>query len=311
MGAQVDIVMLGICAWDYLGTVSRIPLNDKARMIEHLEQGGGPAGTAAVAASRLGARTGFIGKVGDDARGRLILDGFRQEGVDASGCVVQQGAISPAAFCWVEQSTGNRSVAWHPGSITPLRPEEVPQDLVRGARVLHLDGHQAGAAVAAAERARQAGATVSLDAGAYHQHMDRLMELSHVVIASEAFGRELIGSDNPEAAVREIFSCGPRIAMVTLGSRGSLCLTSAGLLHKPAFTVDVVDTTGAGDVFHGAFCVGMLEGWDLDRTIDFASAAAALKCRRLGGRTGILPRAEVIDFLKTVRGLGRATEPRA
>jgi len=302
MGTQVDILMLGIGAWDYLGTVAHIPLGSKAQMIEHLEQGGGPAATAAVTASRLGARTGFIGKVGDDARGRLIVDELRKEGVDVSGCMVQEGAISPAAFCWVEQSTGNRSVAWHQGSTTPLSPEEVPEDLVCGARVLHLDGHQAEAALVAAELARQAGATVSLDAGRYHEYMDRLMELSHVVIASEAFGRELIGSDDPQRAVREIFSRGPRIAMVTLGSRGSLCLTSERLLQKPAFPVAVVDTTGAGDVFHGAFCVGILEGWDVDQTIDFASAVAALKCTRLGGRTGIPLRAEAVTFLKSVKG---------
>lgn len=298
MTHQMDIVMLGFCGWDYLAIVPHIPYDEKVGIVESLEQGGGPAATAAVAAARLGARTAFVGKVGDDARGRHIVEEFRKEGVDVSGLAVEKGATSSFAFCWIEQGTGKRSIAWKVGSALGLALDEVPLDLVRGAKVLHLDGHQNEAALAVAEQARQADVTVSLDAGSYSPQMDRLMGRCHVVIASEGFARGLIGRDDPGAAVDEIFRRGAKIAVVTLGAQGCVCRTAEGLLRKRAFPVSVVDTTGAGDVFHGAFCVGLAEGWPVDRALDFAAATAALKCTHLGGRTGIPQRDQVMEFLK-------------
>ena len=298
MTQQADIVMLGFCGWDYLAVVPHIPLDDKVRMVESLEQGGGPAATAAVAAARLGARTAFVGKVGDDARGENIVAEFRKEGVDVAFLLIEEGATSSTAFCWIEQNTGKRSIAWQTGSARDLTPEEVPLDLIRGAKVLHLDGHQIEAALAAAEEARQAGVAVSLDAGSYSERMECLMKSCQVVIASEVFAQGLIGRDDPEAAVREISRAGAEIAAITLGVRGCICLTAGGLLRKPAFPVDVVDTTGAGDVFHGAFCVGLAEGWPVEQALDLAGATAALKCMRLGGRTGIPQRDTVMGFLR-------------
>jgi len=298
MTQQADIVMLGFCGWDYLAIVPRIPIDDKVQLIESLEQGGGPAATAAVTAARLGARTAFLGKVGDDPRGGNIVAELRREGVDVSGLLVEEGATSSTAFCWIEQNTGKRSIAWQKGSARDLTPKEVPLDLVRGAKVLHLDGHQAEGASAAAEEARHAGVTVSLDAGSYSPRMDGLMKRCQVVIASEVFARDLIGRDDPEAAVRQIARCGAEVAVITRGARGCICLTADGLLRKQAFPVEVVDTTGAGDVFHGAFCVALAEGWPVERALDFAGATAALKCLRLGGRTGIPRRDTVMEFLR-------------
>ncbi|MEN6606263.1 MAG: PfkB family carbohydrate kinase [Bryobacteraceae bacterium] len=301
MNEHLDVVMLGFCSWDYLGVVPRIPLDDKVRMAGYLEQGGGPAATAAVASARLGARTGFASVVGDDARGHLILEEFEHEGVDTAACEVQPGAVSPAGFCWVDQPTGQRSIAWYPGTTVDLSPAAEPDRLLRGAKVLHLDGHFPSAAMVVTDRVRASGGIVSLDAGTYREHMLQLIDLSHVVIASEGFARDMIGRDDPEAAIQAIAARGPGIAMVTMGSRGVVCLTSGQVLRRPAFTVDAVDTTGAGDVFHGAFCVGLLEGWDVERSIEFASAAAALKCTCLGGRTGIPRRSEVLRFLDSKR----------
>jgi ribokinase len=303
MTARVDIVALGFCSWDYLEIVPHIPLDEKVQIIETLEQGGGPAATAAVAASRLGAQAGFIGRVGDDNQGLAILDEFRRERVDVAGTRIDRGERSSETFCWIEQATGRRSIAWHRGSTRPLTFDEISSESFHGVRLLHLDGHQPNAALAAARWARDAGVRVSLDAGNCWPHMDQLLELSNVVVASEGFARGLLGRDQPEAAVREILSRGAEIAVVTLGARGCVCLTADGLLRKPAFAVRVVDTTGAGDVFHGAFCVAQLEAWDIERSIEFASAAAALKCTQLGGRSGIPTRPNVAAFLESARGL--------
>jgi len=254
-----------------------------------------------VAAARLGARTAFAGKIGSDDRGDRILAGFRAEAVDVTGCLREEGAVSAAGFCWIEEATGRRSIAWHPGTAGPLGPAELPEALIRGAKILHLDGSHPDAALAAARLAGQAGVKVSLDAGTYGPHMPALIGLSDLVIASQGFARDLVGRDDPEAALREMAARGPRIAIVTLGPGGSLGLSGGRMFRRAAFPVPVVDTTGAGDVFHGAFCVGLLESWGLERTVDFAGAAAALKCTRVGGRTGIPGREEVIAFLHSVR----------
>ena len=299
MNSRVDILTLGFCNVDYLAIVPHIPLDEKVQIVETIEQSGGSAATAAVTAARLGAKAGFIGRVGDDSRGRTIVDEFRGEGVNIDGLVVDRGATSSFAFCWIDQTTGRRSIAWHPGSAKPLSADAVTPESVGTAKILHLDGFQPDAALAAARLARDAGVRISLDAGTYMPHMHQLLELSDVVIASEQFAKKLLGRDEPETAVREIFSRGPETAMVTLGERGCMCLTADNLLHKPAFLAQVVDTTGAGDVFHGAFCVAMLEGWDVERSIEFASATAALECARLGGRTGIPARHDVFAFLES------------
>ncbi|MBK7930044.1 MAG: hypothetical protein IPJ98_22010 [Bryobacterales bacterium] len=293
----MEFLSLGYCAWDYLGIVPHVPRDGKVRMKEHIEQGGGPAATAAVTAARLGVSAGFAGKVGDDDRGRYILAELRREGVDTSACIVEAGAQSAAAFCWVEEGSGNRSIAWHTGTATPMTADDVPADAVRAARILHLDGNQPEAALAAALCAREAGVLVSLDAGTFRPHMARLLELSDIVVASEQFSRELLGRDDPEQAVREMSTRGPRTAVVTMGSRGCLGLAAEAGIRVPAYRLDAVDTTGAGDVYHGAFCAAILAGWDVERAMRFASAAAAIKCTRLGGRTGIPSYAEVCAFL--------------
>ena len=301
MSPQLDILTLGFCNVDYLAIVPHIPLDEKVQIIETIEQSGGSAATAAVTAARLGAKAGFIGRVGDDSRGRTIVDEFRAEGVNIDGLVVDRGATSSLAFCWIDQTTGRRSIAWHHGSAKPLSADALPPELVRTAKILHLDGFQPDAALTAARLARDAGVRISLDAGTHMPHMHELLELSDVVIASEQFAQGLLGRDDPVAAVREIFSWGAEIAMVTLGEQGCVCLTADGLLRKPAFLASVVDTTGAGDVFHGAFCVAMLEAWDVERSIEFASATAALKCAQLGGRSGIPTRRDVFAFLESAK----------
>ena len=301
MNSRVDILTLGFCNVDYLAIVPHIPLDEKVQIIETIEQPGGSAATAAVTAARLGAKAGFIGRTGDDSRGRTIADEFRREGVNIDGLVVDRGATSSLAFCWIDQTTGRRSIAWHHGSAKPLSAEAVSPELVRTAKILHLDGFQPDAALAAARLAREAGVRISLDAGTFMPHMQQLLELSDVVIASEQFAKALLGRDEPETAVKEILSRGAEIAMVTLGERGCVCLTADGLLRKPAFSAPAVDTTGAGDVFHGAFCVAMLEAWGIERSIEFASATAALKCTRLGGRSGIPTRRDVFAFLESAK----------
>ncbi|MBN2452590.1 MAG: hypothetical protein JXR77_19560 [Lentisphaeria bacterium] len=306
MERQHDFVGIGFGGLDTLCILPHIPMDEKVAIRRLLIQGGGPAATATVTAARLGLRTAFVGAVGDDEAGRAILREFALEGVDTGGVVCRSGAASPAAYCWVEESTGRRSIAWTSGSAAPVRVEELAVDLVRGAGVVHLDGHQTEAALRAAEIARGAGIPVFLDAGSLLPRVDEVLARCDVAIASESFARRFTGEGAPEDAVRALRERGPRWTGVTLGAAGSIAFDGARLLRMESFPVAVVDTTGAGDVYHGAFAARFLSLWhgarewpDLGECMRFAAAVAALKCRAFGGRSGIPASKEAVAFLAT------------
>lgn len=274
-------------------------MDHKVEIVRSLTQGGGPSATATYAAQRLGSTTAFIGVVGDDENGRNILREFREGGVHVDGIVEREAASSPTAFCWTEQREGRRSIAWSRGTVAPLHPEEVDLDMVRSSRALHLDGHQADAAIHAAKAAKAEGVTVCLDAGTMLDGMDVLLGHTDIVIASEWFARTFTGHADLEDALRHLRAMGAQWAVATCGKHGSIGYDGSHFFRVPAFAVQVVDTTGAGDVFHGAFLHCHLQGGDLTESLRFASAAAALKCEQLGGRTGIPTRERLEAFLHT------------
>lgn len=295
---QLEFIGLGYSSLDFCCLVERIPEDAKSEALDCLTGGGGPASTATCTAARLGLAAGFIGTVGDDARGGSILGEFEAAGVNTGSVVVRSGAESPAAFCWAERCTGRRSIVWTRGSTRPLDWEEVAVDKIRCARLLHLDGHHTEAAIHAAEIARNHDVVVSIDAGTILPGMERLLALADLVIASADFAATFTGNLDPGAAVRHLLSGHTRFAAITLGSKGCIGFDGKAIFRQPGFEVEVVDTTGAGDVFHGAFAVRLLEGADWQECLRFASAVAALKCRQLGGRAGIPARAEADQFLE-------------
>ena len=297
MKDTIKIAGLGYCGMDYLCIVPRIPLDDKVEIIQNLVQGGGPAATAVVTASRLGAETAFFGAIGDDERGTQIVKAFEKEGVVVSGMKISQGAESPAAYSWVDNTSGKRSIAWTHGGAEPLSANDITPDQLKGVDVLHLDGHQIEAAIAAAEIAHGCGTLVSLDAGTPVPGIDTLMELSDIVIASGKFAVAYTGGSCARDSVKKLFFGSRKFAGVTVGKKGSVGFDGESLLECPHFDVDkVVDTTGAGDVFHGAFAVAVAHGKSWKECMRFATITAALKCTALGGRTAI-PDFETVEKL--------------
>jgi len=295
-----DFIGLGYCGLDYLSLLPTIPQDDKVEIISSLVQGGGPAATATCAAAKLGAKTAFVGSVGSDPRGREIVEQFRLMKVDTSALLCRETGESPAAFCWTEQATGKRSIAWTKGSISPLKPEEIDVSLIRSARLLHLDGHQTEAAIFASQQARAAGVTVSLDAGTLVNGIDKLLELSDIIIASEKFAERYTGLSQPEESVKLFSGANCKFSAVTLGARGCVGFDGTELFKLPVFKVKVVDTTGAGDVFHGAFAYKYMNGGTWRECARFASAVSALKCTALGGRTALPDAATVENFINRV-----------
>lgn len=301
---RYDVVGLGQCSVDYLGRVETYPgVNMKIELADLTIQGGGPVATALVTLSRLGISPSFIGKISDDYFGNLIQDGLREERVNIDHLIVEKGKRSQCAFIPIEKKSGERTIFWSKATVSPLSPEEVNKDVIRRARVLHLDERMIEGALSAAKCARDAGVLVVVDAGSFREGSLQVAGLADYYIASEDFVRQFYQRDAAEEAARELLKLGPKAVIVTFGDKGSLTVTNRGFFYLPAFQVKAVDTTGCGDVFHGAFIYCLLQNWELKKSVQFASATAALKCRSVGGRTAIPNLQEVNEFLENGKSL--------
>ncbi len=260
-------------------------------------QGGGPAATAVVTLSRLGVPTMFIGAVGDDDFGRSIRTGLREEGVDTSGMVTVPRGRSQAAFILVEEHQGARTIYWHRGLGTTIDPDQLNLVPIRRACLLHVDGLNIDASLAAAQEAKQSGIPVAFDAGTLRDGYLDLAPLTDYFICSEKFFEAFQPDNNIESGLARLSALGPRHAVVTMGIKGSRGFDGRRFHDQHAYRIKAVDTTGAGDVYHGAYIYGILAGWPMADCMRFASATAALKCRQPGGRTGIPNLEQALEFM--------------
>ena len=302
----IDIVGIGLATLDVLVRVKELPTwETSGSMSGFALDGGGPVGTGLVAAARLGARVGFVGTAGTDRTAELKLDFLARDGLDLSRLVRRPGPEGNVILVCVDEETGERTfTGLRDGQRVPLAPDELDRGYVTTARYLHLDGHHPEAALAAARWMHEAGKEVMLDgarmSGAVGHtaglHRSLVTE-TDILVCGSGFGPALTGSQDIWEAGRAALDLGPRIIAQTEGANGAYTVSREGIFHTPAFAVDVVDTTGAGDVFHGAYLVGLLHGWDLHEVTLFASAVSALKCMHLGGRAGIPTYDQTLQFL--------------
>jgi sulfofructose kinase len=294
----VRVVGIGQCAWDYLAVVDSFPgVDTKQEVLEWQEQGGGPAATALVTLARLGIPCEFFGVTGDDAEGGRIRESLLSEGIEIRSVISRSNASSQTAFIAIEKGSGTRTIFWRRASGKPLLPVELPADCLDGCDFLLLDGLMTEVSLFAARRARESGIPVMLDAGRVRPGMLEIAGLCDYLVAAEQFALDLGWDGKPENFLSTARELAAPVVTITLGRQGSVTFREGEILTVPAFSVNSVDTTGAGDVFHGGYLLGILRGLDLPDTIRFASAVAALKCTRIGGRTGIPRLAEVLHFL--------------
>ena len=296
---NIQVIGLGQACLDFLGRLKLYPEEDgKCELLDLHIQCGGPASTALVTLSRLGIQTSFLGSISDDHFGSEIVKGLKQEKVDSTYLKITPGYTSQFAFIAITQAGANRTVFWHRGSVPHLRAADVDLSPFSKAKILHLDGLMIEACVEAARQARKRGLSVVMDAGTMRDGSRELVSLVDVLIASEDFAEPLVGRGAPPenvlAALRQL---GPKEVIITRGSKGSIGLSGDELFFQKAFSIDSVDTTGAGDVYHGGYIYGLLQGWDVPECMRFASATAALKCREIGARKGIPLLEEIKEFL--------------
>jgi len=268
-------------------------------MREYLRLPGGQIATALLACARLGLRTAFVSSVGDDGVAESVLGPLRSAGIDVTRVLEIAGAQSQLALIVVDTQSGERTVVWHRDARLALpRARLLRADVERG-RALHLDAGDADVAAWAAGVARAAGIPVFADVDTVAPGVDAVLRAVDFPIVSTQFAEQRFGS--PHAALRGLAALGARYPVVTLGERGAIGGGEDEPLASPAFDVEVRDTTGAGDVFHGAFVLAALEGADAARALRVANAAAAMNCRALGAQGGLPTRAELDAFLASAR----------
>ncbi len=293
--ARAGVFCLGIATLDYVYSVETMPTRgEKYRSRGLAVVGGGCAGNASVAIARLGGACWLATRLADDFTGDRIVADLNAEGVNTAFARRVAGLTSPVSAILVD-AEGERMVISHSD---PAMPEDVgglPRSLPEGAGAVLADTRWGEGALAALKLARQAGVPGVLDGDRRPPHPDLVATASHVAFSQQAL-REISGEEDPRLGLARMAQGAPSWLAVTLGKEGVLHWDGE-IRHSPAFAVETVDTLGAGDVWHGAFALALAEGRDEVAAIRFASAAAAIKCTRFGGRDGAPTRDEVERFL--------------
>jgi sulfofructose kinase len=300
-----DVLAIGVCTVDLIVRVPTFPQVDGRMEVLDLTQAiGGNAAVAAAALGRLGAHVGFAGVVGNDARGHMVRTGLREAGVDLVFLNTVEGIQTVTTIIISDVSTGTRTILTPPAKPT-APPSEALRRAAESAQYVHLD-HAALPPLAAEllPRCRAAGTRVSFDGGVAVPRLETYLPLIDVFVATRRALHALTGEHDLAQALARARDAGPRTVAVTMGEEGSAGLAEDGsLVVAPAFRVDVADSTGAGDVFHGAFLFALLQGQGMRDALAFANAAAALSCRAIGGHPGC-PTLEQVQALLHARGGG-------
>ncbi len=300
MAAKWDLLGFGAVAVDDLLYLDAYPAaGSKVQVREERRQGGGLAGTALVAAARLGARAAYAGVLGNDELSRFTLAELERAGVDCSPVLRRPGAGPRHSVILVDCATGGRTILSSRAGAVPPPAEMASADLLGACRVLFVDHTVAAFALTAVPLAQRLGIPVVADLERVTPEVLALIELVDHLVVGVGFARQVTGQEAPEEMVRALFGSS-RTCIVTAGEQGCWYAdrqTGGVVRHQPAHRVEAVDTTGCGDVFHGAYAAMIARGEPVARAVVVATAAAGLKATQPGGRSGIPDLATVERYL--------------
>jgi sugar/nucleoside kinase (ribokinase family) len=296
-----DVVGFGLNSIDLVTVVAEYPaVNTKQRLQRFARLPGGQIATAMATCATLGWRSRYVGSFGDDELGALSKRSLTSVGVDISAARTVPGATNQFAVILVDGRSGERTVLWDRDPALTVEPADVPRDAIVSGRILIVDCHQTAASAQAARYAREAGIPTILDVEKVRPGIADLLQNIDAIIAAQEFPAALTGHEQLGRALEAIGrEFGAAIVTVTLGAEGTLTWCRGREIRTPGFQVDCVDSTGAGDVFRGAFAAGCLKSTDedLEDVLTYANAVAALNCRALGSRGGIPTPDEVEQLL--------------
>jgi sulfofructose kinase len=296
--SKVDLVGVGLNATDTVIPLASYPV--RGSKVEYSTASflpGGQVATTVVACQHWGMKTRYVGKLGDDVAATLHREAFAHAGVETQIATVPGGASAQSLI--LVDAGGERTVLCRRDESLALHPSEIRPEWIENARALHVDGYDTAAATRAARWARAAGIPVIADLDELYPGVEELLENIDYLIVSRDFPSRLMQQPNLERALQQMqrrYGC--KLAAATLGPDGVLAWDRKNFHSAAAYNVPVLDTTGAGDIFHAGFIYGLLQDWPLDRQLDFACAAAALNCTAVGAR-GAIESVEAIEALMT------------
>ena len=298
-----DAVGFGLNAVDHLIVVPEYPAFDtKIRLVAHKQSAGGQTASAMVALQRLGLKTAYAGRFGSDPEGLFGLATLKEDGVNVDYAQVVDGATNQIAFITIDARNGERTIVWDRDDRLAYTPEEAPVEFGTMGRVLHLDAHDPRACLRLAQAARDAGTIVSADIDNVYDGLPELLPFIDILIGSKEFPRRVTGITGERAALMELKArYGCAIVGMTIGTAGAVVYCDGQFLESPAFEAPggCKDTTGAGDAFHGGLLYGLLHGDEIETSMLYGNAVAAMKCSALGARTALPTKPQLQEFLRT------------
>jgi sugar/nucleoside kinase (ribokinase family) len=300
-GKPFDAVGFGLNAVDHLIVVPEYPAFDtKMRLLEHKQSAGGQTATAMVALRRLGLKTAYAGRFGSDSEGQFGLKSLVDEGVGRDFVEVIEGAKNQIAFITIDARSGERTIVWDRDDRLAYQPEDAPAEFGPLGRVLHLDAHDPPACVRVAKAAKESGTIVSADIDNVYAGLPQLLPLIDILIGSKEFPHRVTGITDERSALIELHArYGCAVVGMTIGAAGAVVYCDGDFIESPGYPAPggCRDTTGAGDAFHAGFLYGFLTGEDIETSLMFGNAVAAMKCSALGARTALPTAPELKSFL--------------
>ena len=298
------ICAIGANVYDTLILLPEYPREDTKLAADSIRvSGGGPAATGLVAAAKLGETVGvvteFIGSIADDERGKFLYEDFRRRGVGTYNITVEANCESFCSFVLLSADKKTRTCVFHRGTKLPLVLNGSQLDALKSADILMVDGNELDAAICGAAAIHSVGGKVLYDAGGLYKGIERLLPEVDILIPSEEFALGFTGCDNADDAAKRLYEqFSPEVVVITQGSRGGIVYSGGEVRSYPIIDTIVVDSNGAGDVFHGAYAFALTQGYDYYKCALFASATSSLKCTYVGARDAVPTLNEVKNILK-------------
>jgi len=297
---KFDVVGIGGATVDHLNVVDHFPEEDQKTVPKFSSiQGGGQAANAIACLARLGAKTAMIGTVGDGAIGQFAINTLKDEGVNTDCMKVQKNHTPALSSIVINEEKSTRTIVADRGELKTFPIDEDMYEIIKNAKIIHSDAHFPEENMKLLKFARENGVKICVDAEPHTPSAKDFVNVADYLIVSRRFVEKLFNHDY-EKALKEFIENGAEIAIITLGKYGAIGMQKGDLLPTAVteYPIDkVVDTTGAGDVFHGAFLYGLLQGWNFKKNMKFATVCAGLKCTKIGGRLGAPTLEEAISAL--------------
>ncbi len=300
---KYDVIGVGNVAYDYLCIVEDYPKEDSStHILQIVNQCGGCVGTSLVSMQRLGISSCYIGNIGNDDAGRIIQNDFLKEGVGIDGLDVLQDGHSSLGFVMIDPNHATRTKFPYRDNLADIEWTDKKKELIQNAKILHIDGTHYNNCMQAIEIAKANNVLVSLDGCSKKEDNSLNVDIARnadILIMNSAYPFYTSNKESLKDAFAFFANFGAKYILTTRGEDGCIAYVDNEIREFPAFKVNAVDTTGAGDAFHGGFIAAILKGYPLLKAIEYASAVSAINTLQIGGRIGLPTHQEVEDFIQS------------